>query len=269
MMTVAARRDFQLGLVALDIQRAALEARQRLSDDVRALEMTNSVIHQRNGRLLPVLEGVTGQSYGEDQSAWQSWWTDQQGYSMPPEGRAYKPVLAQFVEVPYQTVRDPFSHSCFGAGTTVRTREGSVVIEAVKVGDLVLAQDVHTGVLSFQPVLAVFHNPPTTPLKVTLGDEAVVATGIHRFWKAGHGWIMARDLQAGDALRTIGGVTRVTAVAPLESQPVFNLEVAGQNTFFVGRQGTLVHDNSLVHSTTEPFDAAPELAAIATSPSPQ
>ena len=160
-------------------------------------------------------------------------------------------------------------YSCFGAGTQVRTREGSVAIESVKVGDQVLAQDVRTGALSYQPVLAVFHNPPTAPLKVTLGDEAIVATGVHRFWKAGHGWVMARDLKVGDTLRTLGGVARVAAVEPQESQPVFNLEVAGPNTFFAGEQGALVHDNNLVRSTPEPFDAAPELAAVAPSPAPR
>ena len=39
-----------------------------------------------------------------------------------------------------------------------------------------------------------------------MGGETIVATGIHRFWKAGKGWTMARDLKAGDRLRMIGGV---------------------------------------------------------------
>ena len=52
-------------------------------------------------------------------------------------------------------------------------------------------------------------------------------------------------------------------------QAVFNLEVAEGHDFFVGRQGALVHDNSLVQPTPEPFDAAPELAAVAPSASPR
>jgi hypothetical protein len=270
----AARRDTELALVALDIERARLDAQQRLNYDIRMLELTNVSIDRLNQRLLPVLEGATGQSFGADRSAWQVWWTDQEGYNTVPAGSTYKPVVDQAFVVPFRPAQitplaflpDPAIYSCFGAGTRVHAREGSLPIESVKVGDQVLAQDVRTGALSYQPVLAVFHNPPTTPLKVTLGDEPIVATGVHRFWKAGHGWVMARDLKVGDTLRTLGGVARVTAVEPQGSQPVFNLEVADQNTFFVGQQGALVHDNNLVRSSPEPFDAAPDLAAAASSP---
>ena len=38
--------------------------------------------------------------------------------------------------------------------------------------------------------------PPT--LRIAIGGESIVATGIHRFWKAGKGWTMARELKAGD-----------------------------------------------------------------------
>jgi hypothetical protein len=48
---------------------------------------------------------------------------------------------------------------------------------------------------------------------------------------------------------------RVTAVEDERTRPVFNLQVADGDSFFVGRQATLVHDNSLVRPVTEPFDA--------------
>ena len=51
-----------------------------------------------------------------------------------------------------------------------------------------------------------------------------MATGIHRLWKAGQGWVMARDLKAGDRLRTIGGIAEVRSVEPDRVQPVFNLQ---------------------------------------------
>jgi len=43
---------------------------------------------------------------------------------------------------------------------------------------------------------------------------------------------------------------------------VFNLEVAGNRDYFVGRQGTLVHDYSFVQPVREPFDREPDLAAV-------
>jgi Pretoxin HINT domain len=132
----------------------------------------------------------------------------------------------------------------------------------------VLSQDPKTGVLSFQPVLTVYHNPPAPTLTIDLGGETVVATAIHRFWRAGKGWAMARDLKPGDLIRTLGGTARVVAVTENAVQPVFNLEVAGGHSFFVGDRGALVHDNSLVQPLHQVFDAAPEIAATPSTPAP-
>jgi hypothetical protein len=90
----------------------------------------------------------------------------------------------------------------------------------------------------------------------------VVATGIHRFWKAGKGWTMARDLKPGDPIRTLGGVAKVEAVEDEKVQPVFNLEVAEGHSFLVSKVGALVHDNSLVEPVLAPFDAPTVAVAV-------
>jgi hypothetical protein len=72
---------------------------------------------------------------------------------------------------------------------------------------------------------------------------------------------MARDLKPGDAVRTLGGQARVDAVSADRVQPVFNLEVGEAQSFFVGRSGTLVHDNSQVQPVPRPFDALAEPSA--------
>jgi hypothetical protein len=72
---------------------------------------------------------------------------------------------------------------------------------------------------------------------------------------------MARELKPGDLVRGIDGVARVSSVEPGDEQPVFNLEVARGQSFFVGRRGLLVHDNSLVAPSPSPFDARPALSA--------
>jgi len=119
------------------------------------------------------------------------------------------------------------------------------------------------GRLSYVPVLRPFHNKPSPTFKIDLGADSVVATGIHRFWKAGHGWAMARDLKPGDVLRTVGGTVRVGSVVTQPVQPVYNLEVGNTRTFFVGGPGLLVHDNSLVNPVPSPFDAEPAVADLA------
>jgi hypothetical protein len=72
---------------------------------------------------------------------------------------------------------------------------------------------------------------------------------------------MARDLKPGDLLRSLGDTARVEGVDPADVQPVFNLDVAGGHSFFVGRAGALVHDNGVPGTRLEPFDAPTRLAA--------
>jgi len=88
-----------------------------------------------------------------------------------------------------------------------------------------------------------------------------VATGIHRFWKAGKGWTMARELKPGDRLRIVDGVTEVRSIENDKAQPVYNLDVAGNRNFFAGAKGLLVHDFSFVQPVAEPFDRQPDLEA--------
>jgi Pretoxin HINT domain len=164
----------------------------------------------------------------------------------------------------FRLTPNPFvdSHSCFQAGTPVRTISGPRVIETIRAGDQVLTQDPETGKLSFQPVVAVYHNKPNETLRISLGDEIVGSTLIHRFWKVGKGWVMARDLRPGDLIRSLQGVVQVSSVEKGHVQPVFNLQVADAQSFLVGKLGILVHDNSLVQPVLKPFDATPELGAI-------
>ena len=151
--------------------------------------------------------------------------------------------------------------SCFAAGTPVWTPDGLRPIESLNVGDRVLSQDANTGVQTYQPVLFVHRNPPSPTLQVAFeGGESVTASTYHRFWKAGHGWVMARELKPGDVLRTQSGLTRVDRISEAPVQPVFNLDVASSHSFFVGTQGALVHDNSLPDTRLSPFDRIPEIA---------
>ena len=63
-------------------------------------------------------------------------------------------------------------------------------------------------------MLATHVNGPSNALRISFGEETIVATGIHRFWQAGKGWVMARDLKPGDRLRMIGGIAKVESIEP-------------------------------------------------------
>ncbi|SIO56134.1 Pretoxin HINT domain-containing protein [Singulisphaera sp. GP187] len=206
---------------------------------------------------------MTGQDFGDDRESWLAWWTNAQGYAyIPPRPSAHpKPTVDQEILLPYVPRYLRITGcSCFGSGTPVWTRQGQRAIDTIRVGDVVLTQESETGTLRFDPVLAVFHNKPAPTLQIQLDDgcEPLVVTGIHRFWLAGKGWVMGRDLSPGDRIRTLGGQARVTAVSPGSVQPVFNLEVGEHQNFFAGQAGALVHDNSLVEPVSHPFDQQEE-----------
>jgi hypothetical protein len=280
--------EIPIGRMAAEAALSARVAQRQLQADVAPIEQFNTRVEEVNGRVVQVLQTITGQEFDEagHYDLWRAWWTDQQGYAFHSSSRLNsddpKPTVTQDVGLAYQPQTRPYTqtstavvgyrrqHSCFAAGTLVRTLSGPRPIEDLRAGDQVLTQDARDGVLKFEPTLAVYHNPPNQTIRVRLeqvdaadkdefeddAGESIVATGIHRFWKAGRGWVMARDLKPGDTLRVVGGVARVAAVAADLEQPVYNLEVARGQSFFVGRRGILVHDNSLVQPTPEPFDAA-------------
>ena len=218
-------------------QQVAALTQRRIEDDVRDLEKWNAEINQTNERALPLLRSLTNQNFGLDPEQWKKWWTEQLGYVYDSRYSEDKPVFTEVI-APHT--------ACFAAGTLVQTVTGPRKIESIAVGDRVLSQQSSTGAMSFQPVLATHLNGPSETLRISLAGETIVATGIHRFWKAGTGWTMARDLKAGDRLRMLGGVATIDSIEPGATQMVFNLNVAENRDFLVGTAGLLVHDFGFV-----------------------
>jgi hypothetical protein len=66
-------------------------------------------------------------------------------------------------------------------------------------------------------------------------------------------------LKSGDVLRTLGSTLRVLAVEPGPVEPLFNLDVAQNRTFFAGSGNVLVHDNTLPPARHALFDETPNI----------
>jgi hypothetical protein len=251
----AARQDILIGQELEAIRQANQNLEHRLAMDVQFLEATNDNINLCNNRTLPVLKAITGTDLGAEPEKWNGWWTDQLGYAYEPNLPPTKPTYSDFV-----TFVGAYRHSaCFAAGTVVQTVDGPRLIESIQVGDTVLSQGPATGTLAFQPVVAIHRNQSAATSRIKIGGESIIATGIHRFWKAGKGWTMARELEPGDRLRMIGGTVEVESIEADKTQPVYNLDVAENRDFFVGAKGLLVHDFSFVQPVIEPFDQEPVL----------
>jgi hypothetical protein len=231
---------------------------QRMIDDVNAIEQSNAQATALNARIVESLQGAIDAPGLDpnDEDEWHRWWYDRVGYRYDPPSQVVTEVNAS-PQPPAPTLM-----SCFVAGTPVHTLDGLRPIETLRVGDQVLSQDTSSGALAFQIVTVVHHNPPSATVRLVLDNgETLVPSIYHRFWRAGDGWAMARDLRPGDILRTREGRARIVSVSSGPTEPVFNLDVAGSRTFFAGTSGALVHDNTLPTTPAAPFDALPALAA--------
>jgi hypothetical protein len=261
--TLAQGESIPVGRMAVEAQKTAAMAQQQLQNDVNAIDQYNNSLSEINDRVVPILENVSGQNLGPDSVAWQGWLNNLVGFnslqaSEPPTITEDVPLAYQPEPIPlgtFSAVTGVQRASCFGAGTKVRTLTGSEPIEKLKLGDQVLTQSTKTGALAYKPILAVHHNPPSKTYEIKLGDETIVSSYFHRFWKAGSGWVMARDLKVGDPIRTLNGTLKVTAIEDGRVVPVFNLDVADDADFFVGDAGVLAHDNTLPNLRETPFDA--------------
>jgi hypothetical protein len=126
---------------------------------------------------------------------------------------------------------------------------GLLPIADVRPGDLVLSQDVESGELRHQPVLATTVRPAGEMRKLRIRDEQITTTISHPFWVIGKGWSIARELDAGVSVHALRQPLTIDAIEECTEASVYNLIVPGTNTYFVGEAGVLVHDFTLCRPT--------------------
>jgi hypothetical protein len=134
---------------------------------------------------------------------------------------------------------------CLAAGTKVWTDMGAMAIEAIRIGDRVLAQDPNTGELIYKPVLGTTIRPASQLVRIEAGQDSVTTSGGHLYWVAGDGWKKARELQSGDEIHSVRGSVRISRVEKAETAPTYNLIVADFHSYFVGHGLLFCHDNTV------------------------
>jgi RHS repeat-associated protein len=134
----------------------------------------------------------------------------------------------------------------FSGETLVLMADGTrKPIDAVRVGDLVLATDPLTGEQSARRVTHLWvHTDRIVQLDVA--GEILSTTANHPFWDATDAaWERADALDAGDdVVGADGHRLRVEGLRAGDGrrEPAYNLTVAGLHTYHVGRAGVLVHN---------------------------
>jgi tetratricopeptide (TPR) repeat protein len=204
----------------------------------------NQASEALNARIIPVLTATTGKEFDSPRQWWDYWRENNEyyAYDHPVDYRYYSGTDDRFYGKPYDTVAT--NPSCFVKGTPVWTKTGRRPIESLELGDLVLAQDVNTGELKYSPIIGRTVRPPSPIVKLSIDKEQVRTTRGHLFWVAGTGWRMAKELEKGAKLHGLKGSLEIASADSDGEAEAYNLVVADLDTYFVGDQGLLVHDNT-------------------------
>jgi hypothetical protein len=140
----------------------------------------------------------------------------------------------------------PPETGCFIGDTPVLMADGlTKAIDAIAVGDQVVARDEKTGLTATGAVSRIFrHRVSETLLLEMDGGEIVETTAAHRFAAEDRGFVSAGQLRPGDRLSTHSekGAGVVSAEARPGAMTVYNLCVDRFHTFFVGGAGLWVHN---------------------------
>lgn len=220
----------------------------------------NLWIYTMNERIGQVLSTATGEDLPPAPQAWWSWWDAVNGVQMDGEKftdirrnmdvQIYEdvvPVIATGNGGSASSSPAPRRADCFVAGTLVWTIAGLQPIEQIRIGDLVLSQDVQTGELAYKPVLQTNIRPAEPLIRVTLATrsrEVLEGSGGHPLWVAGDGWKLLRELESGAILHGVGGSAIVSDVGAGEEAETYNLVVADFHTYVVGHAKIVCHDNT-------------------------
>ena len=139
---------------------------------------------------------------------------------------------------------------CFAEGTLVETcASGAQPIETIREGDEVLSENEASGMIECARVSRTFERFASDVAEISFAteaapDETFAATLDHPFWIEGRGWTAVRDLKPGD----VGSspmhrqVTVTRGPAAVSGRQVYNLEVTGTHTYFVGATQILAHN---------------------------
>lgn len=150
------------------------------------------------------------------------------------------------------TVQQWITDECFVAGTLVDTPSGQCPIEALIVGDEVIAFDERDGLFHTRKIVRTFRNyMHAAMIRLRIDERVIECTGLHPFWTQ-RGWIFAKDLTCDDRLYVHGMWIRLDSVEIFQPNDngksgrgdagryVYNIEVEELHTYVAN--GVVTHN---------------------------
>lgn len=235
----------EIAAVAADNEQNFAQKANAAETQIESINRASTVANQR---IIALLAATTGQELGDGPHAWWDWWERYNEYSSDGEPPVYVQHYADSTHRYYRAPESDYTRiggmSCFAAGTPVWTNTGLREIESLRIGDLVLAQNTETGELTYKPVVGRTVRPPSPIRTIKVAGEEIETTLGHPFWVAGVGWRMTKELADGAILHGVRGGATVEGIQERDDAEAYNLIVADFSTYFVGKSGLLVHDNT-------------------------
>jgi PKD repeat protein len=136
---------------------------------------------------------------------------------------------------------------CFIAGTLVKTDKDLKPIELIETGERVLSHNGITGKSEYKLVIDTLSRVRKDMMEVKVeGGDKFTCSREHRFYVKGRGWVEIDKVKKGEIFLTSEGKERKLLKSrllnPEEKMRVFNLTVADNQNYYVGREGILVHN---------------------------
>lgn len=248
---------------------------QRVADDAKAdTEKANEAIRRFQSNVASVLRAVTNTKLDDQPHSWWKWWDQyQESYDMAPKAQInrYSEDRSTTIVNPTQVVnvinsRDyerscippPRFCECLVLGTTIQTESGLKSVESIRIGDQIVSQDIASGEIALRPVLRTTIRPVAPTREIVLANgESIRCTLGHPWWIVGHGWVMAKNLKSGMAVRTATGFATIESLKDSEPAETYNLVVDDDHTYFVGQTRLLSFDASDLIPTFQKVPGVP------------
>jgi RHS repeat-associated protein len=155
----------------------------------------------------------------------------------------------------------PIPVVCFTKGTLVYGKNEFIPIENIKVGDSVYSYNIEKDKVELSKVINTLTRETQGIYEITAGKEIINVTAEHPFYVVGKGWIKAKELQAGDVLKSSDGKIKVqvSSIKKLsKAVTVYNIEVDGNHDYFVTNSTILVHNKNITEAKQTQSDCSPK-----------